>query len=95
MPEQLITVSDFVSEAWDDYKSPTTSSFVDRISHCKNTVLYCEEVGCGPLKFLEVYFLALLIELSTIFFVFMFGFGCSQLPIFKLFFLMRKLKYPN
>lgn len=42
MPEQ-ITVSEFLSETWDDYKSPTTSAFTKRMSHCRNTVSTLEE----------------------------------------------------
>ena len=43
MPEQ-ISVSDFIEETWDDYNSPTTSSFVSRISQCRNVVTNLEEV---------------------------------------------------
>ncbi|XP_071142681.1 arf-GAP with SH3 domain, ANK repeat and PH domain-containing protein 2-like isoform X3 [Mytilus edulis] len=42
MPEQ-ITVSDFLKETWDDYNSPTTSSFTKRLSQCRNTVNSLEE----------------------------------------------------
>ena len=42
MPEQ-ISVSDFLKETWEDYKSPTTSSFTKRLPQCRNTVNSLEE----------------------------------------------------
>ncbi|KAK5886355.1 hypothetical protein CesoFtcFv8_017395 [Champsocephalus esox] len=42
MPEQ-ITVSEFVAETNEDYKSPTASNFTTRMSHCRNTVSALEE----------------------------------------------------
>lgn len=46
MPDQ-ITVSEFVAETNEDYKSPTASNFTTRMSHCRNTVTALEEVsGC-------------------------------------------------
>lgn len=42
MPEQ-ITVSEFVAETNEDYKSPTASNFTNRMSHCRNTVTALEE----------------------------------------------------
>ncbi|XP_072313481.1 arf-GAP with SH3 domain, ANK repeat and PH domain-containing protein 2a isoform X2 [Eucyclogobius newberryi] len=42
MPEQ-ITVSEFVAETNEDYKSPTASNFTTRMSHCRNTVASLEE----------------------------------------------------
>uniref|UniRef100_A0A8C6WR68 ArfGAP with SH3 domain, ankyrin repeat and PH domain 2a n=1 Tax=Neogobius melanostomus TaxID=47308 RepID=A0A8C6WR68_9GOBI len=42
MPEQ-ITVSEFVAETNEDYKSPTASNFTNRMSHCRNTVAALEE----------------------------------------------------
>lgn len=42
MPEQ-ITVSEFVVETNEDYKSPTASNFTNRMSHCRNTVAALEE----------------------------------------------------
>uniref|UniRef100_A0A3Q3FES0 ArfGAP with SH3 domain, ankyrin repeat and PH domain 2a n=1 Tax=Labrus bergylta TaxID=56723 RepID=A0A3Q3FES0_9LABR len=43
MPDQ-ITVSEFVAETNEDYKSPTASNFTTRMSHCRNTVTALEEV---------------------------------------------------
>jgi len=40
-----ISVSDFMKEAWDDYNSPTTSTFVLRLGQCRSTVSSLEEVG--------------------------------------------------
>ncbi|XP_077394644.1 arf-GAP with SH3 domain, ANK repeat and PH domain-containing protein 2a isoform X2 [Festucalex cinctus] len=42
MPDQ-ITVSEFVVETNEDYKSPTASNFTTRMSHCRNTVTALEE----------------------------------------------------
>ncbi|KAI1895887.1 hypothetical protein AGOR_G00111380 [Albula goreensis] len=42
MPDQ-ITVSEFVAETNEDYKSPTASNFTTRMSHCRNTVAGLEE----------------------------------------------------
>ncbi|XP_075874007.1 arf-GAP with SH3 domain, ANK repeat and PH domain-containing protein 2a isoform X1 [Nelusetta ayraudi] len=42
MPDQ-ITVSEFVTETNEDYKSPTASNFTTRMSHCRNTVAALEE----------------------------------------------------
>ncbi|TMS21582.1 Arf-GAP with SH3 domain, ANK repeat and PH domain-containing protein 2 [Larimichthys crocea] len=42
MPDQ-ITVSEFVAETNEDYKSPTASNFTTRMSHCRNTVTALEE----------------------------------------------------
>nr|XP_020446548.1 arf-GAP with SH3 domain, ANK repeat and PH domain-containing protein 2 isoform X2 [Monopterus albus] len=42
MPDQ-ITVSEFVAETSEDYKSPTASNFTTRMSHCRNTVAALEE----------------------------------------------------
>uniref|UniRef100_A0A3B3HP24 ArfGAP with SH3 domain, ankyrin repeat and PH domain 2a n=1 Tax=Oryzias latipes TaxID=8090 RepID=A0A3B3HP24_ORYLA len=42
MPDQ-ITVSEFVAETNEDYKSPTASNFTTRMSHCRNTVSALEE----------------------------------------------------
>uniref|UniRef100_A0A3Q4BB19 Uncharacterized protein n=1 Tax=Mola mola TaxID=94237 RepID=A0A3Q4BB19_MOLML len=42
MPDQ-ITVSEFVAETNEDYKSPTASNFTTRMSHCRNTVAALEE----------------------------------------------------
>lgn len=42
MPEN-ITVSEFLRETWDDYNSPTTSTFVARMPLCKTTITSLEE----------------------------------------------------
>uniref|UniRef100_A0A8D3E6T5 ArfGAP with SH3 domain, ankyrin repeat and PH domain 2a n=1 Tax=Scophthalmus maximus TaxID=52904 RepID=A0A8D3E6T5_SCOMX len=42
MPDQ-ITVSEFVAETNEDYKSPTASNFTTRMSHCRNTVAALED----------------------------------------------------
>ncbi|XP_062894016.1 arf-GAP with SH3 domain, ANK repeat and PH domain-containing protein 2a [Mobula hypostoma] len=42
MPDQ-ITVSEFVAETNEDYKSPTASSFTTKMSQCRNTVAALEE----------------------------------------------------
>uniref|UniRef100_A0A667YFJ4 ArfGAP with SH3 domain, ankyrin repeat and PH domain 2a n=1 Tax=Myripristis murdjan TaxID=586833 RepID=A0A667YFJ4_9TELE len=42
MPDQ-ISVSEFVAETNEDYKSPTASNFTTRMSHCRNTVAALEE----------------------------------------------------
>uniref|UniRef100_A0A8C3ACF3 ArfGAP with SH3 domain, ankyrin repeat and PH domain 2a n=1 Tax=Cyclopterus lumpus TaxID=8103 RepID=A0A8C3ACF3_CYCLU len=42
MPDQ-ITVTEFVAETNEDYKSPTASNFTTRMSHCRNTVAALEE----------------------------------------------------
>ncbi|KAM5163461.1 arf-GAP with SH3 domain, ANK repeat and PH domain-containing protein 2 isoform 5-T5 [Mantella aurantiaca] len=42
MPDQ-ISVSEFVTETNEDYKSPTTSNFTTRLSQCRNTVTAIEE----------------------------------------------------
>ena len=44
MPE-LIAVHEFVKESWDDYNSPTTSNFVPRMGHCRNSVSSLEDVS--------------------------------------------------
>uniref|UniRef100_A0A8C6PBJ3 ArfGAP with SH3 domain, ankyrin repeat and PH domain 2a n=1 Tax=Nothobranchius furzeri TaxID=105023 RepID=A0A8C6PBJ3_NOTFU len=44
MPD-LITISEFVAETNEDYKSPTASNFTTRMSHCRNTVSALEEVS--------------------------------------------------
>jgi len=40
-----ISACDFLKEAWDDYNSPTTSTFVLRLGQCRSTVSNLEEVG--------------------------------------------------
>jgi len=44
----IISVSDFLKEVWDDYNSPTTSTFVLRIGQCRSTASNLEEVGGTP-----------------------------------------------
>ena len=41
----LITASEFVEEALDDYHSPTTSTFVEKMVNCRQTVSYLEQVS--------------------------------------------------
>ncbi len=41
----LISVRDFVREVREDFSSPTTSNFVNRIPQCRETVTKLEEVG--------------------------------------------------
>lgn len=56
MPESIST-SEFIEETRDDFHSPTTSTFVGRIPHCKNAVFSIEEVK-NIICFLETrYFL--------------------------------------
>ncbi|XP_046549057.1 LOW QUALITY PROTEIN: arf-GAP with SH3 domain, ANK repeat and PH domain-containing protein 2-like [Haliotis rubra] len=38
-----INVGDFVKESWEDYKSPTTSTFTSKMGHCRHTVSTLEE----------------------------------------------------
>lgn len=40
----LIGVNEFVDETRDDYNSPTTSTFVSRMSQCRHTISTLEEV---------------------------------------------------
>ena len=42
MPEQIF-IPEFVRETWDDFKSPTTSSFA-KLGDCRNAVAAIEEV---------------------------------------------------
>lgn len=41
----VITVPEFIREAQEDYKSPTTSTFVNRIPQCRETVNKIDEVS--------------------------------------------------
>ncbi|XP_054161063.1 arf-GAP with SH3 domain, ANK repeat and PH domain-containing protein 2-like [Oppia nitens] len=43
MPAALMSVGDFVAETREDINSPTTSSFVSRMSQCRQTVATLEE----------------------------------------------------
>lgn len=45
MPE-FISVEEFISETLEDYSSPTTSSFITKMTSCRNSVNNIEEVGC-------------------------------------------------
>lgn len=47
LPEQLISVGEFIRETLEDHSSPTTSSFTTRMGSCRNTVGYIEEVIGG------------------------------------------------
>lgn len=42
---EIISVSDFLQETWDDYNSPTTSNFVQHIGRYRSTTAVLEEVG--------------------------------------------------
>ncbi|PIO15318.1 hypothetical protein AB205_0045180 [Aquarana catesbeiana] len=42
MPDQM-SVSEFITETNEDYKSPTTSNFTTRLSQCRSTVTAIEE----------------------------------------------------
>lgn len=44
MPEQ-VALSDFMRDTWDDFKSPTTSSFTKNMSSYKSFVSSLEEVS--------------------------------------------------
>lgn len=46
----LIAVSDFIDETKGDYNSPTTSTFVSRMSQCRQTIATLEEVSSDHLK---------------------------------------------
>ena len=41
----LISVAEFVEESREDVDSPTTSTFVSRMSQCRQTVAALEEVN--------------------------------------------------
>ncbi len=41
----LISVNEFVEESREDVSSPTTSTFVSRMSQCRQTVAALEEVN--------------------------------------------------
>ena len=43
----VITVPDFIRETKEDYASPTTSTFVNRIPQCRETVNKIDEVRIG------------------------------------------------
>lgn len=43
MPD-VISVTDFIKETWDDYNSPTASNFVSLLSQCRNTINSLDEV---------------------------------------------------
>ena len=40
----VITVPDFIREAKEDFASPTTSTFVNRIPQCRETINRIDEV---------------------------------------------------
>ena len=40
----VITVPDFIREAREDFASPTTSTFVNRIPQCRETINRIDEV---------------------------------------------------
>lgn len=41
----LITPQEFVEEALDDYHSPTTSTFVEKMASCRQTISYLDQVS--------------------------------------------------
>ncbi|XP_060577214.1 arf-GAP with SH3 domain, ANK repeat and PH domain-containing protein 1-like, partial [Ruditapes philippinarum] len=42
MPE-AISVADIIEQTWEDYKSPTTSTFDKKMTKCRNSVAQLEE----------------------------------------------------
>ena len=44
----VITVPDFIREAKEDFASPTTSTFVNRIPQCRETINRIDEVENVP-----------------------------------------------
>ncbi|XP_005113389.2 arf-GAP with SH3 domain, ANK repeat and PH domain-containing protein 1, partial [Aplysia californica] len=42
-PDEMITVPDFIRETWEDFNSPTTSTFTTKMSVCRQTVYSLEE----------------------------------------------------
>ena len=40
----MITVDEFVRETWEDFNSPTTSTFKTKMEICRSTVNNLEEV---------------------------------------------------
>jgi len=50
MPVDTLTPVEFLREAWEDFKSPTTSNFVDKLGACRSTVQALEEVGVAMLS---------------------------------------------
>lgn len=45
MPE-FISVEEFIAETLEDYSSPTTSSFITKMTSFRNSANNIEEVGC-------------------------------------------------
>ncbi|CAL1536475.1 unnamed protein product, partial [Lymnaea stagnalis] len=39
----MIAVQEFVRETWEDFKSPTTSTFTSKMGVCRQTVANLEE----------------------------------------------------
>lgn len=58
----LIGISEFVDEAMDDYKSPTTSTFVEKMPQCRQTISELEDVSCDY-KQNQIQFILLLLLL--------------------------------
>lgn len=44
MPD-AVTVPEFLQETWEDFNSPTTSTFVQKMGLCRNAVSQLEEVS--------------------------------------------------
>lgn len=42
-PDDMTNVSEFIRETWEDFKSPTTSTFASKMGHCRHTISYLEE----------------------------------------------------
>ncbi|XP_025088851.1 arf-GAP with SH3 domain, ANK repeat and PH domain-containing protein 2-like isoform X2 [Pomacea canaliculata] len=42
-PNDMTDVSELIRETWEDFKSPTTSTFASKMGHCRNTITYLEE----------------------------------------------------
>ena len=57
-------VTDFVREVKEDQTSPTTSTFVHRIPHCRETVSRLDEVSSK--KHFMIFFLNLVLCLSSV-----------------------------
>lgn len=64
----LIGISEFVDEAMDDYKSPTTSTFVEKMPQCRQTISELEDVSCDYKKNSNSILLLLLLLFLLLFF---------------------------
>lgn len=50
----LISTNEFIEETRDDYNSPTTSTFGDKIPSCRRTVVALEEVRILANNYLSI-----------------------------------------